>query len=51
MDHLMAAIRDTLPSVTEEMEQEYDKLGERLRQEPIRIGFRSGGISSKGRLP
>jgi transitional endoplasmic reticulum ATPase len=40
MDHLLAAVKETTPSVTDEIERDYEKLGEKLHQEPVRIGFR-----------
>jgi transitional endoplasmic reticulum ATPase len=39
-EHLLRAVKDAIPSVTEEMENEYHKLARKLKQNTVRIGFR-----------
>jgi transitional endoplasmic reticulum ATPase len=39
MAHLLAAIEDTVPSVTDEMQREYQKIAQKIRQDAARIGF------------
>jgi len=39
MDHFQRAVKDAIPSVTEEMEREYEKLARKVKQEALRIGF------------
>jgi len=40
MEHFFRAVKEAIPSVTEEMEKEYEKLARRIKQESVRIGFR-----------
>ncbi|TLY28686.1 MAG: AAA family ATPase [Nitrospirae bacterium] len=40
VEHFLRAIKDTIPSVTEEAEQEYQKLAQTFKQDSHRIGFR-----------
>ncbi|MBI2462318.1 MAG: hypothetical protein HYV61_12685 [Candidatus Rokubacteria bacterium] len=40
MEHLLRATKDTTPSVTEEMERDYEKIVQTMKQEAMRIGFR-----------
>jgi transitional endoplasmic reticulum ATPase len=40
MEHFFRSIKEAVPSVTEEMEREYEKLGRKAKQESGRIGFR-----------
>src|SRR3989475_786352 len=40
VEHFLRAIKDTIPSVTEEAEQEYQKLAQTFEQDSHRIGFR-----------
>jgi transitional endoplasmic reticulum ATPase len=40
MAHFVRAIEETLPSVSEEMERDYQKIAQHIKQESIRIGFR-----------
>lgn len=42
MEHFFRAIKEAIPSVTEEMEKEYEKLARKVKQESIRIGFKRG---------
>ncbi len=42
MEHFLRAVKETLPSVTPEMEAEYQAVGRRIKQESGRIGFRQG---------
>ncbi len=42
MEHFLQAVKETLPSVTPEMEAEYQAVGRRIKQEAGRIGFRRG---------
>lgn len=39
MEHFFHAIKEATPSVTSEMEQEYEKLARQVKQEAVRIGF------------
>lgn len=39
MEHFLHAAKETIPSVTEEMEREYQKLAQRVKQDAVRIGF------------
>jgi transitional endoplasmic reticulum ATPase len=39
MEHFFRAVKEAIPSVTEEMEREYDKLARKVKQESVRIGF------------
>jgi len=40
MEHFLRAAKDTTPSVTEEMERDYEKIAQTMKQEAMRIGFR-----------
>lgn len=40
MEHLLRATKDTTPSVTEEMERDYEKIVQTMKREAMRIGFR-----------
>jgi len=40
LEHFLRAIRETLPSVTEEMARAYESLERRVKQQSMRIGFR-----------
>jgi transitional endoplasmic reticulum ATPase len=40
MEHFLRAVKDTTPSVTPEMEQDYAKVMNRIKQESGRIGFK-----------
>lgn len=40
MEHFFRAVKEAIPSVTEEMEKEYEKLARKVKQESIRIGFK-----------
>ena len=42
MEHFYRAVKEAIPSVTEEMEKEYDKLARKVKQESVHIGFRRG---------
>ncbi len=42
MEHYFRAVKEAIPSVTEEMEKEYEKLARKVKQESVRIGFRRG---------
>ena len=42
MEHFFRATKEAIPSVTEEMEKEYEKLARKVKQESVRIGFRRG---------
>lgn len=42
MEHFFRAVKETIPSVTEEMEKEYEKMARKVKQESVRIGFRRG---------
>jgi transitional endoplasmic reticulum ATPase len=39
MEHFFRAIKDAIPSVTEQMEREYEKLARKVKQQSARIGF------------
>lgn len=43
MEHFFRAIKEAIPSVTEEMEKEYAKLARKIKQESVSIGFKRGG--------
>jgi transitional endoplasmic reticulum ATPase len=40
MEHFFRAVKEEIPSVTEEMIKEYEKLARKVKQESVRIGFR-----------
>jgi transitional endoplasmic reticulum ATPase len=40
LEHFLRAVKDTMPSVTEELERDYEKLAQKVKQQPVRIGFR-----------
>ncbi len=40
MEHFLRAVKDAIPSVTPEMEGEYEKLARKVKQQGSRIGFR-----------
>jgi transitional endoplasmic reticulum ATPase len=40
MEHFLRALKDTIPSVTPEMEQDYEKVIRKIKQESGRIGFK-----------
>ena len=42
MEHFFRAVKEAIPSVTEEMEREYEKMARKVKQESVRIGFRRG---------
>jgi transitional endoplasmic reticulum ATPase len=42
MEHFFRAVKEAIPSVTEEMEAEYDKVARKVKQESVRIGFKRG---------
>ncbi len=42
MEHFFHAVKEAIPSVTEEMEAEYAKLARKVKQESVRIGFKRG---------
>lgn len=42
MEHFFRAVKEAIPSVTDEMEREYEKLARKVKQEAVRIGFRRG---------
>ncbi|MFQ5917013.1 MAG: AAA family ATPase, partial [Candidatus Binatia bacterium] len=42
MEHFFHAVKEAIPSVTEEMEGEYAKLARKVKQESVRIGFKRG---------
>lgn len=42
MEHFFRAVKEAIPSVTEEMEREYEKLARKVKQESVRIGFMRG---------
>ena len=42
MEHFFRAIKEALPSVTEEMEKEYEKLARKVKRESVSIGFKRG---------
>jgi transitional endoplasmic reticulum ATPase len=39
MEHFFRAVKEEIPSVTEEMVKEYEKLARKVKQESVRIGF------------
>jgi transitional endoplasmic reticulum ATPase len=39
MEHFFRAVKEEIPSVTEEMIKEYEKLARKVKQESVRIGF------------
>jgi len=39
MEHFLRAVQEAIPSVTEQMEHEYEKVARRIKQESGRIGF------------
>lgn len=39
MEHFFRAVKEAIPSVTKEMEKEYEKLARKVKQESVRIGF------------
>jgi transitional endoplasmic reticulum ATPase len=39
MEHFYRAVKEAIPSVTDEMIKEYEKLARKVKQESIRIGF------------
>lgn len=57
MEHFLKAVEETKPSVTEEMEREYEKVAHRIKQDAARIGFApgrrepTGGGSGGGSTP
>jgi len=42
MEHFFHAVKEAIPSVTEEMEAEYAKLARKVKQESVHIGFKRG---------
>jgi transitional endoplasmic reticulum ATPase len=42
MDHFLKAVKETKPSVTEEMERDYEKVALKIKQDAARIGFGPG---------
>jgi transitional endoplasmic reticulum ATPase len=42
MEHFFRAIKEAVPSVTPEMEREYERLARQVKQEAVRIGFGAG---------
>ena len=42
MEHFFHAVKEAIPSVTEEMEAEYAKLARKVKQESVSIGFKKG---------
>jgi transitional endoplasmic reticulum ATPase len=42
IEHFFHAVKEAIPSVTEEMEAEYAKLARKVKQESVRIGFKKG---------
>ncbi|MFQ5683282.1 MAG: CDC48 family AAA ATPase [Candidatus Binatia bacterium] len=42
MEHFFRAVKEAIPSVTEEMIKEYGNLARKVKQESARIGFRTG---------
>jgi len=40
MEHFFRAVKEAIPSVTEEVEREYEKLARKVKQESVRIGFK-----------
>lgn len=45
MEHFLRAVKDAIPSVTEEAEREYQKLAQTIKQDTHRIGFRTGSLA------
>jgi transitional endoplasmic reticulum ATPase len=41
-EHFLKAVKETKPSVTEEMERDYEKVASRIKQDAARIGFVAG---------
>lgn len=39
MEHFYLAVKEAIPSVTPEMERDYEKLARQVKQEAVRIGF------------
>jgi transitional endoplasmic reticulum ATPase len=39
MEHFFRAVKEAVPSVTPEMEREYEKLAREVKQKAVRIGF------------
>lgn len=39
MEHFYRAVKEAVPSVTPEMEREYEKLARQVKQQAARIGF------------
>ena len=39
MEHFYRAVKEASPSVTPEMEREYENLARQVKQEAVRIGF------------
>jgi transitional endoplasmic reticulum ATPase len=39
MEHFSRAVKEAVPSVTPEMEREYERLAREVKQEAVRIGF------------
>jgi transitional endoplasmic reticulum ATPase len=42
MEHFFRAVKEATPSVTAEMEREYEKLARKVKQDAVRIGFGRG---------
>ena len=42
MEHFFRAVKEAIPSVTDKMEKEYEKMARQVKQESIRIGFARG---------
>lgn len=42
MEHFFLAVKEEIPSVTDEMIRDYEKLARKVKQESVRIGFRRG---------
>jgi hypothetical protein len=42
MEHFFRAVKEATPSVTAEMEREYEKLARKVKQDAMRIGFGRG---------
>jgi hypothetical protein len=49
MEHFFRAIKDAIPSVTEQMEREYEKLARKVKQQSARIGFT--GVELEEEMP
>ena len=43
MEHFFRAVKEEIPSVTDELIKEYEKLARKVKQESVRIGFARGG--------